>query len=117
MPLSVEYISTEQLIPYINNSRTHDATQVKQVAASIQEFGFTNPVLIDEQRSVIAGHGRIQAAELLKMDEVPTITLTGLSEAQKKAYVIADNQLALNAGWDVDLAPKVEIESVKRTRI
>tara|TARA_R110000803_G_scaffold95344_5_gene163229 strand:- start:91 stop:1413 length:1323 start_codon:yes stop_codon:yes gene_type:complete len=112
LALSVEYISTEQLIPYVNNSRTHDATQVKQVAASIQEFGFTNPVLIDEQRSVIAGHGRIQAAELLKMDEVPTITLAGLSEAQKKAYVIADNQLALNAGWDVDLL-KVEIESLK----
>ena len=110
--LFVEYLKTADLIPYVNNSRTHDQAQVKQIAASIREFGFTNPILVDEQRSVIAGHGRIQAAEVLGLDEVPTITLEGLSEAQRKAYVIADNQLALNAGWDID-SLRVEIERLQ----
>jgi len=99
------------LIPYVNNSRTHSGEQIAQVAASIQEFGFTNPVLVDEKNSIIAGHGRILAARKLGMDSVPAITLEGLTEAQKKAYVIADNQLALNAGWDLDLL-KVEIENL-----
>ena len=107
--LSIEYKSTGELIPYVNNSRTHSEQQVQQVAASIKEFGFTNPLLIDEDGGIIAGHGRLQAAQLLKLDEVPTITLEGLTEAEKKAYVIADNQLALNAGWDLDLL-KVEVE-------
>mgnify|MGYP003639554783 CR=1 FL=1 len=107
--LSIEYKSTGELIPYVNNSRTHSEQQVQQVAASIKEFGFTNPILIDEQGGIIAGHGRLQAAQLLSLDEVPTITLEGLTEAEKKAYVIADNQLALNAGWDLDLL-KVEVE-------
>lgn len=99
------------LIPYINNSRTHSEEQIKQVAASIKEFGFTNPVLIDEQGGIIAGHGRVMAAELLGMTEVPCIVLEGLTEAQKKAYVIADNQLALNAGWDLDTL-KLEVENL-----
>ncbi len=103
---------TAELIPYINNSRTHDESQVKQIASSIQEFGFTNPILIDKKDSIIAGHGRLLAAELLKLEEVPTITLSGLSEAQKKAYIIADNKLALNAGWDFDLL-KIEIECLQ----
>ena len=107
--LSIEYKSTGELMPYVNNSRTHSEQQVQQVAASIKEFGFTNPILIDEQGGIIAGHGRLQAAQLLSLDEVPTITLEGLTEAEKKAYVIADNQLALNAGWDLDLL-KVEVE-------
>ena len=107
--LSIEYKSTGELIPYVNNSRTHSEQQVQQVAASIKEFGFTNPLLIDEDGGIIAGHGRLQAAQLLKLDEVPTITLEGLTEAEKKAYVIADNQLALNSGWDLDLL-KVEVE-------
>lgn len=85
------------LIPYINNSRTHSDEQVSQVAASIKEFGFTNPVLIDEQHGVIAGHGRIMAAKKLGLAEIPCVQLVGLTEAQKKAYVIADNQIALNA--------------------
>jgi len=101
--LKVEYKNIKELIPYCNNSRTHSDEQVLQIASSIKEFGFTNPVLIDGQGGIIAGHGRIMAAQKLKMDEVPTITLSDLSEAQKKAYIIADNQLALNAGWDKEL--------------
>ena len=109
MNLNIEYVKRDQLIPYINNSRTHDNNQVKQIAGSIKEFGFTNPILVDEDSGIIAGHGRLLAADLLGIDEVPTITLVGLTEAQRKAYVIADNQLALNAGWDLD-SLKVEID-------
>ena len=101
--LKVEYKNIKELIPYCNNSRTHSDEQVLQIASSIKEFGFTNPVLIDGQGGIIAGHGRIMAAQKLKMDEVPTITLSDLSEAQKKAYIIADNKLALNSGWDDEL--------------
>jgi len=107
--LKVKYRNCSQLIPYINNSRTHDDLQVSQVAASISEFGFTNPILIDENDNIIAGHGRLMAAQKLQLEEIPTITLKGLTEAQRKAYVIADNQLALNAGWNLDTL-KVEIE-------
>lgn len=110
--LEIEYVATDDLIPYINNSRTHSESQIKQIAASIREFGFTNPILIDEGGSVIAGHGRLVAAELLKLNQVPTITLKGLTEAQRKAYVIADNKLALNSGWDDELL-KTEIETLK----
>ncbi len=109
MSLKITYVKRDSLIPYVNNSRTHDNNQVKQIASSMKEFGFTNPVLIDEDNGIIAGHGRLLAADLLGLDEVPTITLEGLSEAQRKAYVIADNQLALNAGWDLD-SLKVEID-------
>lgn len=98
--LQVIYRKTAELIPYINNSRTHSDEQIMQVAASIKEFGFTNPVLIDEGGGIIAGHGRLQAANRLGMDEVPTITLSGLSDNQRKAYIIADNKLALNSGWN-----------------
>jgi ParB-like chromosome segregation protein Spo0J len=101
--LKIEYVATDDLIPYINNSRTHSESQIKQIAASIREFGFTNPVLIDEAGTIIAGHGRVMAAQVLELDEVPTITLDGLSDAQRKAYVIADNKLALNAGWDTEI--------------
>ena len=106
---SIEWKQTGELIPYSNNSRTHSEKQVQQVAASIKEFGFTNPILIDEDNGIIAGHGRLQAAQLLGMDKVPTIALEGFTEAQRKAYVIADNQLAMNAGWDLD-ALKVEVD-------
>jgi GNAT superfamily N-acetyltransferase len=98
--LEIQYIATDKLIPYINNSRTHSEAQIHQITASIVEFGFTNPVLIDEKGMIIAGHGRIEAAKVLGIDEVPTITLKGLTETQRKAYIIADNKLALNAGWD-----------------
>ena len=107
--LQIEYLPTEVLIPYVNNSRTHSDAQVAQVAASIKEFGFTNPILVDESNGIIAGHGRLMAAQKLGLDEVPTITLAGLTDAQRKAYVIADNQLALNSGWDIDTL-KVEVQ-------
>lgn len=88
------------LIPYARNSRTHSDDQVTQIASSIKEFGFTNPVLIDKDKGIIAGHGRVMAAKKLGMKEVPCIVADGWTDAQKKAYVIADNKLALNAGWD-----------------
>jgi len=92
-----------ELIPYVNNSRTHSDEQVAQIAASIKEFGWTNPILIDGQNGIIAGHGRLLAARKLGHTEVPTIELKDLTETQKKAYIIADNRLALNAGWDNEL--------------
>jgi DNA modification methylase len=91
------------LTPYARNSRTHSDEQVAQIASSIKEWGFTNPILIDVGGGIIAGHGRLLAAQKLGLDEVPCITAVGWSEAQKKAYVIADNKLALNAGWDDDM--------------
>ena len=102
MSLSIDYVPTTDLLPYVMNSRTHSDDQVAQIAASIKEFGFTNPILIDDAAGIIAGHGRLMAAKRLNLTEVPTITLAGLTEAQKKAYVIADNKLALNAGWDTE---------------
>jgi DNA modification methylase len=110
--LSINYKETATLIPYACNSRTHSDEQVTQIASSIKEFGFTNPILIDTDGGIIAGHGRVKAAALLKLNDVPTITLSGLTEAQKKAYIIADNQLALNAGWDLDML-KLEIEGLQ----
>src|SRR5476649_1444639 len=94
---------TANLIPYARNARTHSDAQVAQIAASIREFGFTNPVLVDGEHGVIAGHGRLLAARKLGMTEVPTIELSHLTPAQKRAYVLADNRLALNAGWDPDM--------------
>lgn len=99
----LEAVAVADLIPYARNSRTHDDVQVAQIAASIQEFGFTNPVLIDSENGIVAGHGRVLAARKLGLDEVPCIRLTDLSEAQRKAYVIADNKLALNAAWDNEM--------------
>ena len=101
--IKVEYKPLADLIPFARNSRTHSDSQVAQIAASIREFGFTNPILIDEQGGIIAGHGRLQGARKLGMAQVPTITLHGLTDAQKRAYVIADNKLALNAGWDMEM--------------
>ena len=93
----------EDLIPYVNNSRTHSDEQIAQIAASIKEFGWTNPILIDGDNGIIAGHGRIMAARKLKYKQVPTIELKDLTETQRKAYIIADNRLALNAGWDNEM--------------
>ena len=92
-----------ELIPYVNNSRTHSDEQVAQIAASIKEFGWTNPILVDGSNGIIAGHGRLLAARKLGYKEVPTIELSDLTETQKKAYIIADNRLALNAGWDNEM--------------
>jgi DNA modification methylase len=109
--LKIDYISTSNLVPYENNSRTHSKEQVEQIKRSMTEFGFTNPILIDEHNGIIAGHGRLRAAQELGIKLVPTILLEGLTEAQRKAYVIADNNLALNAGWDLDVL-KLEIEGL-----
>ena len=92
-----------ELIPYVKNSRTHSDEQVAQIAASIKEFGWTNPILVDGQNGIIAGHGRLMAARKLGYKDVPTIELADLTETQKKAYIIADNRLALNAGWDNEM--------------
>lgn len=103
MQLNVKYRKVEDLIPYVNNSRKHSDEQVAQISASIKEFGWTNPILIDGTNSIIAGHGRLMAARKLKMEEVPTIELDHLTDTQRKALVIADNKLALNADWDTTL--------------
>lgn len=110
--MEIIYKKVNDLIPYINNSRTHSEEQVNQIVASINEFGFTNPLLIDEKDNIIAGHGRLLASKKLKMEEVPCIVLSGLTEAQKKAYIIADNKMALNAGWNEDIL-KLELENLK----
>jgi len=103
--------SVEDLIPYARNARTHSDEQVDKIAASIREFGFLNPVITDGQKGIVAGHCRVLAAKKLSMKEVPTIEASHLTEAQKRAYVIADNRLALDAGWDDELL-KVEIEEL-----
>lgn len=99
----IEMVGIETLIPYAKNSRTHSDAQVAQIAGSIREFGFTNPVLVDAESGIIAGHGRVLAARKLGLTEVPCIRLKHLTETQRRAYVIADNKLALNAGWDEEV--------------
>ena len=101
--MQIKTVSVEKLIPYVKNSRTHSDGQVAQIAASIKEFGWTNPILVDGENGVIAGHGRLLAARKLGQKEVPVIELAHMTESQKRAYVIADNQLAMNAGWDTTL--------------
>ena len=108
----IEYLAVDTLVPYARNSRTHSEDQVAQIAASIKEFGFTNPVLVDGEGGIIAGHGRVIAARKLSMDTVPCIRLNYLTEDQKRAYVIADNKLALNAGWDDELL-RVELDALE----
>lgn len=115
-PLVIRYLPIAQLVPYARNARTHSDAQIAEIGASILEFGWTNPVLVDEQAGIIAGHGRVLAAHWLRTHKadalakkeidlslLPTIELAGLSEAQRAAYVIADNRLALNAGWNADM--------------
>ncbi len=96
----IRLVSLNKLKPHPKNARTHSKKQIRQIADSIQRFGFTNPILIEESNLVLAGHGRLAAAQLLELDEVPTLVLSGLSEAQKRAYLLADNKLAEKAGWD-----------------
>lgn len=108
----IEQIKVKDLTPYASNSRTHSLEQVDQIAASIKEFGFTNPVLIDANGIIIAGHGRVMAAKKLGLDLVPCLRLDHLTPTQIRAYVIADNKLALNAGWDESLLAK-ELETLK----
>jgi ParB-like chromosome segregation protein Spo0J len=104
-------ISTADLIPYARNSRTHSDAQVAKLAASIREFGFLNPIIVDGQKGIIAGHGRVMAAQKLGMDKLPCIEADHLTDAQRRAYVIADNRMALDAGWDDDLL-KVELKDL-----
>jgi DNA modification methylase len=110
--IEIRYKKVEDLIPYVNNSRTHSDDQVSQIASSMKEFGWTNPILLDGENGIIAGHGRLMAAKKLNQSEVPTIELAGLTEVQKKAYIIADNKLALNAGWNDEIL-KLEIAELK----
>jgi DNA modification methylase len=111
-PLQIEQVAVSALIPYARNSRTHSDEQVAQIAASIREFGFTNPVLIDADSGIIAGHGRVMAARKLGMDAVPCLRLGHLSDTQKRAYIIADNKLALNSGWDEDML-RLELQELE----
>jgi hypothetical protein len=110
--LKITYKKTTELIPYAKNARTHSEAQIGQIAASIKEFGFTQPVLLDGQNGIIAGHGRVLAALKLDLDQVPTIELQHLSATQKQAYIIADNKLALNSSWDDQLLA-LEVEELK----
>jgi ParB-like chromosome segregation protein Spo0J len=103
---SVEQVSISALRPWAKNARTHSKKQIRQIADSIKEFGFTNPVLIDNEHTILAGHGRVEAAKLLCLQHVPCLRIENMTKQQKRAYVLADNKLALNAGWDEDLLAK-----------
>lgn len=111
--LKVVYRAVSELIPYARNARTHSDEQVARIAASIKEFGWTNPILIDGSKGIIAGHGRVLAARKLGLEKVPTIELSGLTEAQKRAYILADNRLALDAGWDEEML-KLEFAELEK---
>ena len=102
----IEQVPIEKLIPYANNAKQHSEKQVKQIADSIQEFGFLNPCLIDSEYNIIAGHGRVLAAQTLKMESVPCVFVEGLTEAQRRAYILADNKLTEMGDWDMDLVLK-----------
>jgi ParB-like chromosome segregation protein Spo0J len=109
----IQMLETNSLIPYINNARVHSDEQILQLASSIKEFGFNQPILIDETNGVIAGHGRLLAAKKLELENVPCIKLEHLTEAQKKAYIIADNKIAQNATWDFELL-KLEVQNLQQ---
>lgn len=111
-PLKITQRKTDSLIPYARNARTHTPAQISQIAASIQEFGWTTPILIDGKSIIIAGHARVEAAQKLGIDKVPTIEVSHLTETQKRAYILADNKLAMNAGWDEELL-SLEIQELK----
>ena len=110
--MQISEVKITSLIPYAKNSRTHSDAQVAQIAASIKEFGWTNPILVDGDKGIIAGHGRLMAARKLGLDQVPVIELKDMTPSQKKAYIIADNQLALNSGWDTSLL-SIELNELK----
>lgn len=102
-PYQIEYLDVDLLAPYARNARTHSEEQIAQIARSIREFGWTNPVLIDQNDTIVAGHGRVLAARTLGIHTVPCLRIEFMAEAQRRAYVMADNQLALKAGWDFSL--------------
>ena len=108
----IKWEAVDKLIPYAKNARTHSDEQVAQIAGSIKEFGFNNPILVDKDNSVIAGHGRLMAARKLGMDKVPVVELQHLTESQRKAYVLADNRIALNSGWDTSML-SLELQELK----
>jgi len=101
--MKIEQRLISELIPYANNARTHNAEQITQIASSIKEFGFNNPILIDKDNGIVAGHGRLEAAKKLGLTEAPTIRLEHLTDSQRKAYILADNRIAINSGWDTEL--------------
>ena len=109
---NMQLVEISKLIPYINNARTHSKEQITKLRSSLREFGFINPVIIDNDYNVIAGHGRIEAAKLENIKEVPCVFVDYLTPAQKKAYIIADNRMAMDAGWDEELL-RIEIESLQ----
>ena len=109
---SIKKVKTVDLIPYARNSRTHSDEQINQIAASIKEFGFLNPIIIDGENGIIAGHGRVMAANKLNIKELPCVDASHLSETQRRAYVIADNKLALNSGWDIEML-RVEFDELQ----
>jgi hypothetical protein len=110
---SIKYLPIDSLHPYTRNARTHSGEQIDRIAASIQEFGFLNPILIDSaSKTIIAGHGRLLAAQRLGLDKVPTVAFAHLSDTQRRAYTLADNKLALEAGWDEELL-KIELDELR----
>src|ERR1035438_8261411 len=113
MARRIEIWLIDRLVPYANNARTHAPEQVAQIAASIVEFGFVNPILVDTNDGIIAGHGRLLAARQLGLAEVPVVVLDHLSETQRRAYIIADNRLAMNAGWNLELLAQ-EVRELER---
>ena len=111
--MTIEHLATSSLIPYARNAKKHDASQVAKIAGSIREFGFNNPVLIDKDNGIIAGHGRVLAAQSLALETVPCIRLGHLSETQRRAYILADNRLAeIGGGWDEEML-KLELADLK----
>jgi ParB-like chromosome segregation protein Spo0J len=110
--LEIQYFPIDELVPYSRNPRTHSEAQISQIAASIREFGFTNPILIDSKQGIIAGHGRLAAAKELGLEKIPCIDLSHLTEEQKRSYLIADNKLALNGGWNDELL-RLELTDLK----
>ena len=108
----VQEVTLTDLIPYANNAKIHNEDQIIKIASSIREFGFLNPVLIDKDKNIIAGHGRVEAAKKLELETVPCVYIEGLTEAQRKAYILADNRLGELAEWDMDLV-NIELESLR----
>ena len=107
----MQLISIDKLVPYVNNARTHSPEQINKLRSSLREFGFVNPVIIDKEFNIIAGHGRVLAAKAEGIKEVPCVLVDYLTEAQKKAYILADNRMAMDAGWDEEML-KVELEAL-----
>jgi ParB-like chromosome segregation protein Spo0J len=108
----MQLVSIDRLVPYVNNARTHSAEQIVKLRSSLREFGFVNPIIIDREFNVIAGHGRLMAAKEEGINEVPCVFADFLSESQKKAYILADNRMAMDAGWDEELL-KIEMEELQ----